>query len=383
MKFLRAKDSHRSPLTNFLWHAMGVMNYTCKPGPITYTIAETEEGYTFHMDWETTLVKAQTIQEYIELLKGTGRPVPGKTEWRAAIANRIKALLGYSSQFRVGFTAVEGTALAKARMEAEVKFSSLVSAPHIPRLYKDGPQRQVSIFDLFEYQWLERNHLSMEFVLGDRYELTLRMSVPGKQVVLSMGDRTYAHRNLVRFLQAIRNIIHSVDEKVPLVNVASMRTTRYYYDEYEEHTFSEEVDDEDDLPWSSMAEVLHTRYVHYREDGTHCSMDLRNIHGWGRRFNVLVRENANLPIEDDWFYRSCGVYLQHASWQPQPTRKQLEAPVLLAFTADDHDLRNAVNEAVPLLLEHFPPGKYKETYGEDPPYDLLGRIDQRYATLNR
>lgn len=371
VKFLNAKEAHRWPLTFFLGDAMGVMNYTCKPGPITYTIAETEEGYDFQMDWETTLVKAQTIQEYTELLKGTERPVPGKTEWRAAIAHRIEALLGYSSQFTVGFTAVEGTALAQMRMEAKVKFSSLVSAPHIPRLYTDGPQRQVSIFDLFEYQSTQRYALDMEFVVGNEHELAVRISVPGKHAELTLGDRTIAHKNLVRFLQAIHNIIHSVEEKVPVVNVATMRTSRFYDEEYEDLLFSED-DDED--PWPCKAEVLHTRYVHYRDDRTHCSMDIRNLHGWGATFNILIREGADLVLEDDWFYRNSGRFIQHSGYKAQPTRAQLEAPVQLAFTADDHDLRNAVCVGLAPFLDHFGAERYKEIYKADPPFELLGQI---------
>jgi hypothetical protein len=370
VKFLNAKEAHQGSLTNFLGHAMGVMTYTAKQGPITYTVAETEDGYDFHMDWETTLVKAQSIHEYTELLKGPGKPVTGKTQWRMAVAHSLRELLAKSSEFAAEYTPVESTDLALARLVAKVKFTSLVDAPHIPRLYVDGPQRQVCIFDLFEYQWVERNELRMEFDVGDEHEMAVRIRVPGKQAELTLGDRNRAHTNLVRFLQAMRNIIHSVDEKVPLVNVATMRTSRYYDDEDEPII---DVDD-DDEPWSCKAEVLHTRYVHYREDGTHCSMDIRNIHGWGRRFNVLIREGADLELEDDWFYRSCGDYLQHPSYKPQPTRRQLEAPVLLAFTADDHDLRNAVRGALAPLLDHLGPERYKEIYKAEPPYELLGRI---------
>jgi hypothetical protein len=281
---------------------MGVMTYTCKPGPITYTIAETDEGYSFHMEWETSLVKAQAIQEYSELLKGPDRPVTGKTEWRTAVAYDLAELLAYSSELIAGHIPVQGTDLAKVRLEAKVRFTSLVDAPHIPRLYKDGPQRQVCIFDLFKYQWLNRWQLGMEFLVSEENGMSVRMTIPGAETVLTLGDSTRAHKNLVRFLQAIRNIIHSVQEKVPLVNVATMRTSRYYDEEYEELAFRyDEEDDDDEYPGPKDAEVLHTRYVHYREDGTHWSMDIRNIHGWGKCFHVLIREGADLELEDNWF----------------------------------------------------------------------------------
>jgi hypothetical protein len=373
VKYLNAKEAHQSTLTTFLGRAVGVMTYTAKQGPITYTIAETADGYTFHMEWEAALVKAQTILEYTELLKGPGKPVTGKAEWRMAIAADLRELLTYSSEFSIRYTPLRGTDLAHVRMEAKVLFSSLVNAPHIERLYQDGPQRQVSIFDVFNHQWVNRNEMDMEFVVGEEHELAVVIRVPGKQVELTLGDSTSAHKNLLRFLQAIRNIIHSVEEKVPLVNVAAIRTTRYY-DNDEEALYYPIYDDDDDEPVAWKAEVLHTRYVHYRADGTHCSMDIRNIHRWGRRFNVLIREGADLVREDNWFYRSCREYMQPESWQPQPTRSALEAPVLLAFTADDHDLRNAVNEALGPLLDHFGAEKYKEIYGAEPPYDLMGQI---------
>ncbi len=369
--YMHAKEAHRNALTNFLWHAVGVMNYTNKPGPITYTITETELGYTFHMDWETTKVKAQAIQDTIELMKVQGRPATGKTQWRHALVFHIEVLLGYCSELEYAHAPNEGNDLARAHLEAKVLFSSLVDAPHIPRLYVDGPQRQVSIFDLFNYQDLKRNELWMEFLAGEDHALTVRINVPGKQAELTLGDRARAHANLVRFLQAIRNIIHSVDERVPRVNVAAMRTS-YYYGGYDEALIDEE--DEDGEPWSRKVEVLHTRYVHYREDGTHCSMDFRNLHGWGSTFNVLVREGADLVIEDDWFYRNRGGFLEHSSYQPQPTRAQVEAPVRLAFTCDDCDLRTAVLYPLQALLDDLGPERYRKIYKAEPPYELLGRI---------
>jgi hypothetical protein len=56
------------------------------------------------------------------------------------------------------------------------------------------------------------------------------------------------------------------------------------------------------------------------------------------------------------------------------TRAKLEAPVRMAFTADDHDLRNAVQFTIPALLDEFGPERYKEIYGADPPYELLKQI---------
>jgi|GEM_PF-6171492 len=371
-KFLNAKEAYRGPLTNFLWHAMGIMNYTCKPGPITYTIAEIKEGYSFHMEWETSTVKAQAIHEYSELLKGPGRPVTGKTPWRAAVARHLEKMLAYSSELKAVYTPEEGGSLSNVSLEAMVRFTSLVDAPHIPRLYEDGPQRQVCIFDLFEYEWTERGGLDMEFLTDDEHGMAVRISIPGSSMVLSFGDKSCAHSNLVRFLQAIRNIIHSIPEKVPLVNVATMRTSRYYDEDYAE--FACRVVDDDDDNEISPAEVLHTRYVHFRENGTHCSMDIRNIHGWGKRFNLLIREDAELAYEDDWFYRSGGDFLQKPAYRPQPARAQMEAPMRMAFTADEHDLRNAVRFALPALLDAIGPERYKEIYKAEPPFELIAQI---------
>ncbi|MCC6841043.1 MAG: hypothetical protein IT230_12875 [Flavobacteriales bacterium] len=368
---MKAKEAHRNALTKFLWYAVGIMNYTNKPGPITYTITETEEGYTFHMDWETTKVKAQGIKDTIDLMKVQDRPATGKTLWRHALVGHMEALLGYCSELEYAFTPHEGHDLASAHLDAMVRFSSLVDAPHIPRLYVDGPQRQVSIFDLFEYQRLERNQLHMGFLVGDDQELAVRISVPGKHAELTLGNRTRANHHLVRFLRSIRNIIHCVEEKKPLVNVATMRTSRYYVD-YDESFVDD--DDEDDDAWSQKAEVLHTRYAHFREDGTHCSMDLRNLHGWGSTFNILVREGADLVLEDDWFYRSSGSFIEHRGWKEQPTRAQLEATVRLAFTADEYDLRAAVSGAMHQFLHDLGPGRYKEIYNAEPPYELFERI---------
>lgn len=373
VKFLNAKEAHRSSLTSFLWHAMGVMSYTTYKEKITYTVAETEVGYTFWMEWRTTLVKAQAIHEYAELLKGPERPTTGNTQWRRSVAHHLERLLSYSSELNVSCTPLGKDEGAKVRLEAMVKFSSLVDAPHIPRLYEDGPQRQVCIFDLFEYQDLQRHQLEMDFQVGDEQQLSVLIRTPSKHFELSLGHPPHAHRNLVRFLQAIRNIIHNTDEKVPLVNVASIRTTRYYDDDYEMPNQGQDDDDEDE-PWAARAEVLHTRYVHFRDDGTHCSMDIRNIHGWGKRFHVLIREGADLELEDDWFYRSNGDHLQHPSYKPQPTRAQLEATLELAFTADDHDLRNAVAYSLPALLDPLGPERYQELYGAAPPYALLEQI---------
>lgn len=370
--YLNAKESHRSRLTSFLGHAAGVMTHTSKPGPITYTITEVEDGYSFRMVWGTSRVKAEAIKDYTEQLKGPDHPETGKTQWRLAVVHDLRALLAFSSAFGIGIIPMQGTDLFQVCMEARVKFSSLVDTPHVARLYVDGPQRQVSIFDLFTFQWLNRNDLEMAFIVGDAHDLAVRINVPGGHAVLTLGDHTCAHRNLVRFLEAMRNIIHGVDEKVPLVNVASMRTTRYYSND--DFANGYRVADEDDEPWPSKAEVLHTRYVHYRNDGTHCSMDIRNLHGWGKQFNVLIRENADLVQEDNWFYRSCGEHLQPASHHAQPIRAQLEAPVRLAFTADEHDLRNAVRLGFGLLAEQLGSQGYKATYKADLPTALVDEI---------
>lgn len=369
---MKAKEAHRDALTNFLLHAVGIMNWTNKPGPITYTITETEQGYTFHMDWETTKVKAQAIQDTIELMKVQERPATGKTQWRHALVYDVENVLGYCSELEYAHVPIEGNDLARAHLEAMVRFTSLVDAPHIPRLYVDGPQRQVSIFDLFKFQWLNRNQLNMEFLVGEDDALSAQISIPGKQAELTLGDRTRAHANLVRFLQAIRNIIHSVEERFPVVNVATMRTSRYYDEEWDEQ-FVLDVDDRDD-PCPIKAEVLHTRYVHFREDRTHCSMDIHNIHGWRSTFNVLIREGADLVLEDDWFYRNSGQFVVHGGWVEQPTRAQLEAPVRLAFTADQHDLRAAVSGAMHQFLHDLGPGRYKEIYNAEFPQELAREI---------
>lgn len=371
--YLKAKEAHWAPLTDFLWHAMSVMSYTRKSERITYTVSETDTGYSFRMEWGTTGVKAQVIEEYTALLKGPEKPVTGKTEWRSAVAHSLEALLAYSSTFSIAITPGSTDADATVLLEAQVLFSSLVSAPHVPRLYTDGPQRQVSIFDLFDYQDLQRRHLRMEFLVGVDHELAVRVIMPGTNAELSLGDSSRAHKNLVRFLQAIRNIIHSTEEKVPCVNVATMRTTRYYDDD-QEYQYTDEDPDEDDLPWSCTAEVLHTRYVHFREDGSHCSMDLRNLHGWRRRFSVLIREGADLALEDDWFYRSGGDHLQSSSHYPHPTRALMEAPVRMAFTADDYDLRVAVTGALMDLVQQLGSEQYAAIYGAEPPLELLQQI---------
>lgn len=103
-------------------------------------------------------------------------------------------------------------------------------------------------------------------------------------------------------------------------------------------------------------------------------MDIRNIHGWRSTFNVLIREGADLVLEDDWFYRNSGQFVVHGGWVEQPTRAQLEAPVRLAFTADQHDLRAAVSGAMHQFLHDLGPGRYEEIYNAEPPYDLAGQI---------
>lgn len=370
--YMKAKEAHRNALTSFLWYAVGIMNWTNKPGPITYTITEVEQGYRFHMDWETTKVKAQAIQDTIDLMKVQDRPATGKTQWRHALVHEVEKVLGYCSELEYAYTPNDGNDLARAHLEAMVLFTSLVDAPHIPRLYVDGPQRQVSIFDLFEYQDLRRNELDMEFLVGDDHALAVRVSVPGKQAELTLGDHTCAHANLVRFLQAIRNIIHSVEERFPVVNVATMRTSRYYDEEWDEQ-YVLDVDDRDD-PCPIKAEVLHTRYVHFREDRTHCSMDIRNYPGYSSTFRVLIREGADLIREDNWFYRSSGRFTEHGEGFKQPTRAQLEAPVRLAFTADEHDLRAAVSGAMHQFLHDLGPQRYEEIYNAEFPQELAGEI---------
>lgn len=378
VKLLKAKEAHRSALTHFLWHALGIMLYTCKPGTITYTVTETREGYSFHMEWETTQVKAAAIQEYIALLKGPGKPDPGKTEWRNAISWKLDNMLRYSSVLEAEHTPVEGSDLAKMRMEAMVKFPSLVDAPNISRLYKDGPQRQVSIFDLFEYQWVNRDQLSMEFKLSGKDGLAVRIRIPGAETMLSLGEGPGAHKNLERFLRAIRNIIHSLDEKPPLVNVATIRTTAYY--DQETDGYSAWNDEEQEDPWDPV-EVLHTRFAHYRDDGTHCSMDIQSVNGWRATFHVLIREGAELELEDDWFYRNSGRLIRKSSWREQPTREQMQAPVRLAFTADDYDLGNAARWALNELLEELGPEKYKDLFGAEPPIALVRQILGRWASV--
>lgn len=365
VKFLNAREAHRSALTNFLWHAMGVMQYTAKKEEITYTIAETESGYDFNMEWRTSQVKAETILEYTELLKSTGQPEPGKTDWRNAVARHLKELLAYSSQFEVMQQPQDDTDLAVVRMQAQVRFTSLVPAPNIPSFYMDGPQRLMSIFDLFDFEFTVRRGPHMEFFVDEDQCLYLRTTARTAQNVLPFGDREVAHGNLVRFLQAVRNIMHSVDEKIPLVNVASLRTSSYYGEDME-HYLQEDEYDED--PWYAQTRVLHTRYAFYGDNDTVYSLDLGPMLRYGESYNLLFREGANLELEDDWFYRNkCLLFTT-------PTRAELEAPVRMTIALDSHDLRNAVQSAFTGLADHFGPDRYREIFGAEFPQELVEKI---------
>jgi hypothetical protein len=366
---LKAKEAHQWPLTDFLGHAMGVMSYTCTPGPITYTITETDEGYTFRMEWKTSRVKAEAIVEYTDRLKGPGPLYPGTTDWRRVIKYNLEGLLGYSSEFTMAHDPVPGTDHATVRMEAMVKFSSLVSAPHIRRLYADGPQRQLSIFDVFEHQWAERRGLRMRFLFTEDRTMTLRVAAGDSAAVLTFGRGAEAHRSLVRFLQAIRNIIHSVEEKLPVVNVATMATTRYYDDE-NPYAWVDQDDTEDEVR-STFTQVLHTRYVHFREDFTHCSMDMQALSGWTDTYQMLIREDAELQLEDGWFYRNGeGTSIRAGTI----TRSELEAPLRLALVVDGHTLRDAVRMAFDQLLDEYGPGGYEAEHEAEPPRELVEQV---------
>ena len=365
VKFLNAREAHRSAITNFLWHAMGVMSYTAKKEEITYTITEIESGYDFQMQWRTSKVKAQTILEYTELLKSTGQPDPGKTDWRNAVARHVKALLAYSSQFEVTQQPQEDTDLAVAHMHAQVRFTSLVLAPDIPSFYKDGPQRQLSIFDLFDFEFTVRKGPRMEFFANEEQCLFLRTTTRTATTVLPFGDRGIAHGNLVRFLQAVRNIMHSVDEKIPLVNVASLRTSSYYGEDLDHYL---QEDDYGDDPWYARSRVLHTRYAYYGDDGKVYSLDLGPMLRYEECYYLLFREGADLELEDDWFYRNKSLLFT------TPTRAELDEPVRMTIALDSYDLRNALQSAFTGLAELFGSEGYREIFRAEFPQKLVEKI---------
>lgn len=65
------------------------------------------------------------------------------------------------------------------RRTVAVQFLNAKEAPYTPRFYEDGPQRQLSIFDLFEFPLVMPEDQAMKFLYDADHFTPLRITANG------------------------------------------------------------------------------------------------------------------------------------------------------------------------------------------------------------
>lgn len=358
VKQLNVKELHQSHVSSFLWNAMSLMNYSVKNQIIYYNITETEFGYTFQMNWTTSKVKAKTINEYIELLKTNEEPETGRSSWKESICSAIKNLLKYSSAFSFNCTDdIDKTDFQQVRLNSEIKFSSLIDTPSKSRFYKEAPQRQLSIFDVFEFEEITYGADEEQFTVQFEYKtdrIWAVISYKEKEVRFYFSEMSGTHFHLQMFLDSIINLFNQFPDEAKYVNVFCSNSGFTY--------FGDIVDENKII-------TQHTRFC--ESDGPNINtMDLKLR---AHKILLLLRINPDLHYEDDWFYQLSDTEfsLEHKL----KSKKDLEDSVLLSISVNYKSFLKKVYEAVKDLKSEVGVIKYKKEFNNDFPEDKLKKLE--------
>jgi len=358
VKLLNVKELHQSHVSSFLWNAMNLMNYSAKNQIIYYNITETEFGYTFQMNWTTSKVKANTINDYIKLLKTNEEPETGGTSWKESISSAIRSLLKYSSAFSFTYTDdIDKIDFQQVTLNSEIKFSSLIDTPSKSRFYKEAPQRQLSIFDVFEYEYIDREVDEKQFVVKFEYKTNMIhavISYKDKTVKFFFSEMSGTHFHLQMFLDSIINLFNQFPDEAKYVNVFSRNSGfRYFGDLVDENFIITE----------------HTRFC--ESDGPNINtMDLKVR---AHKILLLLRKDPDLYYEDDWFYNMSDIEFECE--HKLKSKKELEECVLLSISVSYNTFLKKVIEAVKDLKSEVGLENYKKEFRNDFPEDRLNKLE--------
>lgn len=342
---LKAQEAHQPALKDFLFQAMCLMNYTCKDGIITYTVAETAEGYSFNMDWTSTKIKSETTAAYIEQLKHQQSPETGKTEWRVAIHQAISELLTVCSQLDFSYSAIENTDHTQATLSAFVKFTNLIIPPLNWYLYPEAPKRQLSIFDVFDFgteiyssygNWEKKEPFAMDFETYKNWYLALVFTLHKQQFRINFSDCSLQHENFCSFLQHIINAYYKFPDENNFYNVS--------------------------------------KHHHRASFDTGPTILVSDIKPLTNTILFLLRDYPDLEYEDNWFYENMTPYEHFIGYYERKTLANLQAPILLAVEMERRLFIAKVYWAVVKFILHIGFDKYKEFYEEEFPHRLFQKL---------
>ncbi|MBF9144493.1 hypothetical protein [Hymenobacter properus] len=93
----------RGSLLTFLHRGMGVMNFTCLGGEITYSVGPLPAGYHFAVRWPVSTVKANLVSTWLGELHQGQQPAPGATQWKQVVCTYLAGLLSSGAAVQVSY----------------------------------------------------------------------------------------------------------------------------------------------------------------------------------------------------------------------------------------------------------------------------------------